>query len=635
MFTDMVGYTALGQKKEELSLALIDEHRRVVRPILRRHDGREVKTIGDSFLVEFPSALDAVRCAYDIQRAVREFNLALQEGSRVHLRVGIHLGDVVDSEGDISGDAVNLASRIEQLAEDGGVCLTRQIYDQVHNKFELPLDSMGPKELKNIRERVDVYRMVMPWGTEAATPRQFDTKRIAVLPLANISPDPKDEYFSDGMTDEVISTISKVSGLRVIARTSVMGYKGGQKRISDVARELEVGSVLEGSVRKAGNRVRVSVQLIDPRTSEHLWAESYDRELKDVFGIQSDIARTVAEALKVQLLSREKTDIERKPTISSEAYTLYLKGRHFWNERTRDATDRAVRYFEEAIKRDPSFALSYAGMADCHVIYGDFGWMGTKEAFGKAREYATKALDIDPRIAEAHTSLAAVRAELEWRWQEAEVQYKAAIELKPSYATVHQWFSIYLVVMGRLEEALDQAKIALELDPFSRAIGSNLGVKLLSMGRPREAVEQFKRVIEANPDYVEPHDWLGFSYYVDSKADMAIDELRKAVEISGFDPLAKADLACVLGLAGQRAEALEILSDLGNSGRELPRLLTQTALVLFAVGKTDEAFDRLELAYKGQAISMGFLTLCQLPMFRRLRAESRWVNLRKRLGVPQ
>ena len=246
MFTDMVGYTALGQRNESLSLALVEEQRKLIRPILSRHNGREIKTIGDSFLIDFRNALDAVRCAYDIQRATREFNISLPAEKRIHLRVGVHLGDVVESQGDISGDAVNVASRIEQLAEDGGVCITRQVYDHVLNKFELPLMSLGPKALKNVSALVEVYKMVMPWEEERAASRPIlDKRRIAVLPFTNISPDPADEYFADGMTEELISTMSRISGMKVIARTSIMGSRSSTVRISilRLRRPVRVGAL--------------------------------------------------------------------------------------------------------------------------------------------------------------------------------------------------------------------------------------------------------------------------------------------------------------------------------------------------------------------------------------------------------
>jgi adenylate cyclase len=251
MFTDMVGYTALGQRNESLSLALVGEQRKVVRPVLARHNGREVNTMGDAFLVEFPNAVDAVRCAYDIQRAIKEFNLSLAQEKRIHLRIGVHVGELVEAEGDISGDAVNVASRIEPLAEDGGVCITRQVYDLVKGKVDISMSSLGPKSLKNVAEPMEVYKISMPWEHESvASPLVSNKNRIAILPFANISADPNDEYFADGMTEELISTTSSIKGLTIIARTSVMRYKGATKGVDEIGRDLNVGTFLEGSVRK-------------------------------------------------------------------------------------------------------------------------------------------------------------------------------------------------------------------------------------------------------------------------------------------------------------------------------------------------------------------------------------------------
>ncbi len=284
MFTDMAGYTALGQRNETISLALVEEQRKLLRPVFSRRNGREIKTMGDAFLVEFSNALDAVRSAYDVQRTSREFNISQPSDQRIILRIGLHLGDVVESQGDISGDAVNIASRIQSLAENGGICVTQQVYDQVQNKFDLPLKGLGSRPLKNVSARIEVYKMVMPWENEQKTSAvQLETTRVAVLPFANMSPDPGDSYFANGITEEIISTLSGVSGLNVISRTSVMGYKGTTKRVKEIGSELEAGSVLEGSFRKAGNRIRVTAQLIDVRDDRHVWAHSYDRNLDDDF----------------------------------------------------------------------------------------------------------------------------------------------------------------------------------------------------------------------------------------------------------------------------------------------------------------------------------------------------------------
>jgi adenylate cyclase len=632
MFTDMVGYTALGQRNESLSLALVEEQRKLIRPILSRHNGREVKTMGDAFLVEFANVLDATRCAYDIQRATREFNVSLPDDHRVHLRIGVHLGDVVESNGDISGDAVNLASRIEPLSEDGGVCVTRSVYDQVENKFELPLRSIGPKQLKNVKAAVEVFKMEMPWETGNSTPTQPDKKRIAVLPFVNMSPDSSDEYFADGMTEEIISTLSNISQLTVISRTSVMKFKGEKKRLPDIGRELMARSFLEGSVRKAGSHIRITVQLLDAVEDKNLWSKFYDRELQDIFACQSEIAQSVAAALKVELLSGEKRDIERRPTASPEAHALYLKGRFYWNERTKEGNEKAMKYFEEAIKRDSDYALAYAALADCYVVAGVFGWMKLKEAFPSAKGNATKAIEIYDRTAEAHTILAAVFAEFEWKGEDAEKEYRQAIELKQSYATVHQWHSMFLTMAGRLSDAYDEAKKAKDLDPLSGIIRVNLAERLLHMGRTEEAVGELESLKQVNPDFGWARCWLGIAYFLGSRPREAIQESRAAVELLGGDPVAKSYLACVLGASGYRDEATDILQELQEKSAKSPILIGYVASILFTVGRTDEAFQFLGKAFEERSITMDLWNFFGLQLFEKLRGDPRWGPLDEMRG---
>src|SRR5207245_22563 len=268
MFTDMVGFTSLSQKNEALGLELLQEHRRLLRPLFPKHNGREIKTIGDSFLVEFASALEALRCAFDIQQLMNELDVNRAPEKRILLRVGIHLGDVVHGEKDVQGDAVNVASRIEPLASPGGITITEQVYHQIRNKFEFPFVSLGQQSLKNVHDPVEVYRVVFPWEMQLSNEPSLEKRRIAVMPFTNISPDPRDEYFADGMTEELISTLSRIGELRVISRTSVMHYKGTSKNLGEIARELRVGSILEGSVRKASDDLRITAQLIDTGNDE-------------------------------------------------------------------------------------------------------------------------------------------------------------------------------------------------------------------------------------------------------------------------------------------------------------------------------------------------------------------------------
>lgn len=326
MFTDMVGYTALSQANEARAISSLESHRDLLRPLFSKHKGREVKTIGDAFLVEFDSALEAVECAIDIQKALHEESGVASNAPSV--RIGIHVGDVVHRQGDVYGDAVNIASRIYPLAKAGEVCISRQVYDQVSNKVPYALAKLEPTELKNVFVRIDVYRVELPWSKKTDLREgPLPADRIAVLPFVSMSPDPNDEYFADGLTEELIANLSLVKGLKVIARTSVMNYKKREMGISEIGRELGVGTIVEGSVRKALNRIRVTVQVIEVSSEEHLWASNYDASLDDVFAVQSDIARKVTESLPGTLRSRRAPEVQRD-TSDVTAYINFLKGRN-------------------------------------------------------------------------------------------------------------------------------------------------------------------------------------------------------------------------------------------------------------------------------------------------------------------
>jgi adenylate cyclase len=631
MFTDMVGYTALGQRNEFLSLALVEEHRKLLRPIFGRHRGREVKTIGDAFLVEFPSALDAVRCAYDVQRASREFNISMPGDKRIRLRIGVHVGDVVESGGDILGDAVNIASRIESLSTDGGICLTRQVYDQVQNKFELQLASVGRKGLKNVAEPVEVYRVVLPWEQEIPAGEQpLETRRVAVLPLVSLSADPQDEFFADGLTEELIDRLCQIRELEVIARTSVMVYKKKEKKAAEIGRELRAGALVEGSVRKSGNKIRVTAQLIDANTEGHLWSSRYDKDLQDIFAVQSDIAEQVAEALRVRLLPSERKSIERKATESTEAYTLCLKGKYYWNETTKESNDKALRYFEEAIKLDPNCALAYAGIADCYHYAGDLDWLPPREAYPKSRVHAMKAIEIDPMLAEAHAALGAEFFHYDWKWRESESELTRAIALRPSYAAAHDYYSTLLSFLLRFDTAYEHIRRAHELDPLAKDIGADLGGTLSRMGRQEEAIDHLQKMAQANPDYAYVRSALGWALYRSGKNLEAVTELRTAVELSHGDPGFLAGLAQVLGWTGEKEEAESILANLEELSKSRFVSSVGIAGVLESLGRRDEAFKRLEIAYSERAGDLAGVRV--RPEMSQLSKDPRWASIESRMG---
>jgi TolB-like protein/Tfp pilus assembly protein PilF len=633
MFTDVVGYTLLGQKNESLSLSLLEDQRKLIRTSLNRHNGREVKTIGDAFLIEFPSALDAVKCAHDIQRTARELNLSTTEDRRLHLRIGIHLGDVVESEGDISGDAVNVASRIGPFAENGGISLSRQVYDQVQNKFELPLTSLGTKTLKNVGTPVELYKVTLPWQEERmSSTAQLDKKRIAVLPFANISPNPSDEYFSDGMTEELIATLSRIRNLGVIARTSVIRYKGLTKPVVEIGRELNVGTVLEGSVRVAGKKLRITAQLIDAGTEEHLWSETYDRNLEDAFSIQSEIAKRIARALKVRVLQSETLRLEKKATGIPEAYSLYLKGRHSLNTRTEKGLKDAIQKFESSIKRDPKFALAYTGLADAYSILASYSleYVPPKEGFPKAKTAAEKALSLDDHLAEAHASLGLVKFYYEWDWNGAEAEFKKALELNPGYAQAHQYYADFVKSFGRFDEALGEMKKALTLDPLSYSINTGIGHVLYLSRQYDLAIDQYRKVVESDPSFVPARLWFGRPYLQKGMFKEAIEQVEEAVKLSHETTVSLATLAQAFAAAGRIADAKKLLDKLLTRGTEQYVPSYWIALVYTSMGNKDEAMKYLERAFLERSSWLVWANV--EPRFDSLRSDARFASLLARIG---
>ena len=638
MFTDMIGYTALGQRNEPLALALVDEQRKLIRPILRRHTGREVKTIGDGFLVEFPNALEAVRCAYDIQRAAREFNFSLPEDRRVRLRIGVHVGDVVKSEKDLSGDAVNVASRIEPLSEEGGVCISRQVYDLVQNKFDVPLSNLGPKNLKNVSKPLEVYRMVMPWERESGvSASSYDRRRVAVLPFSNISPDPNDAYISDGLTEELISTMSKISGLNVLARTSVMRYRTGERNIQEIADELKVSTIIEGSVRKASDKVRVTVLAVDTQSGTHVWSESYDREMKDVFAVQVDISRHVASTLKVRLLDADRGRLSSVPTSNPEAHALCLKGIFYnLNEFTSEAgLLKSKEYLERAVELDPTYPAAYAWLSDTYCsLLGNRHWPPDKALPG-AEAAAAKALSLDPNLPEAHRSLGFVRY-LQGDLNAAEAETRAAISLNANDTLNHSYLAEMLRKQGKLAEAASEAESALELAPLETLANHIMTYVLYYQREYGAAIERLERMCRVYPDSVFFHAVLGRCYLQVPDLESAITAFMKVrdlmerggewevpIETGAVGP---SDLAVAYARAGRIQESMKILDELREASREHVVPAHALARIEVALGRHEDALDLLEKALQRKEYD----TLDGLrldPMYDDLRQNPRFISL--------
>jgi adenylate cyclase len=631
MFTDVVGYTLISSRDEKRALNLLDEHRALLQTVFSRHEGHVVKTMGDGFLVEFASAVKAVDCAVEAQTEFARSNLRRPEEDGVMIRVGINVGDVVHSEGDVLGDAVNVASRVHALAKPGGICITRQVFDQVKGKVQWQMASMGPQELKNLPTPIETFAVMLHPGTqEEGGGLQLDPHRVAILPFANLSPDPNDRYFADGMTEELISTISKIRELGVISRSSAMRYRDTTVPLGQIGRELRVGSILEGSVRKAGNKVRIAAQLLNVESDRYIWSQNYDRDLTDIFGVQGDIAERVAGGLKVELLQKEKKSLGKKTTTSPEAYTLYLKGRFYWNERSEDGAKKAIRYFEEAVQLDPKFAEAYSGLADAYAILADYGWMAPARAGLMARENAMKALMIDDTLAEAHASLGLVSVNHLWDFASGEREYKRAIELNPNYASAYHWYSVMLFFRRKYQESYEMMERAQELDPSSHVVKQGLAVALLGLGRTAEAMEKFNRIAAENPDFVAVHYWLTVGHLTLNQFPEAIKEAEREVELDGGSDDAKLDRAWVLALAGEKGAATRLVSELGPKSTEYVSPVS-FALVDLAAGREEAGYQWMKKA--AEEHDSFLLYFRSVPLFSKYWSDPRWAEIERWAGL--
>jgi adenylate cyclase len=498
---DVAGYSRLMGANEEGTLADLTSHRReLIEPCIAEHGGRLVKTTGDGLLVEFTSVVDAVSCAVAFQDGMRQRNANTPEDRRIAFRIGVNLGDVILQEGDVFGDGVNIAARLEGLAEPGGICVSDMVYQGVRSKLELAFDDLGPQRVKNIGEPVLAYlvraREPQDLGLEIDyTPPLPDRPSIAVLPFENMSGDPEQEYFSDGITEDIITELSKISALFVIARHSAFTFKGKSVTLKEVGRELGVRYVIEGSVRKAGNRIRITAQLIDSTTDHHLWAERYDRELEDVFAVQAEVALSVASELAVALKPSEGERLERPPTDNLEAYDIYLRTRATPWPPTRENILGARSAYEHIIELDPTFAGGYAGKALTHAMAVVFGFSTQLELDTKfAISTAKKALDLDEGFALAHSALGLGLLASGAHDQAVESARKAT-ELQPSDPDAHAFLAAILFLASRGDEACEAAETALRIDPqFVDGPYLNiLGIARCAAGKYAEAIEAFER----------------------------------------------------------------------------------------------------------------------------------------------
>ncbi len=673
MFTDIAGYSALGQKDERLALELLEEHRRLLRPIFGRFDGDEIKTIGDAFLIEFRSAVEAVKCAVEVQTALHERNAARPPERRVLVRIGIHVGDIVFKEGDIFGDGVNVASRVQPLADPGGIRVTDQVFAQIRNKTDSPVVSLGPFRLKNIESPVEIFQVVLPWETPpparpaAAAPEKKNTRArrwavpagvlvaaaaalwvfvirpkgpagggaspggfdsLAVLPLSNRSGDAEQDYFAEGMTEALITELSRIRALRVISRTSIIRFKDSKKPLTEIARELGVKAVVEGSTSLSGGRVHVEAKLFDAEKEQVLWtSESYDRDFKDVFVLQGEIARAIAGEIKIETTPDEQRRLSSSRETNPAAAEAYLKGRYSLNKFSGESVAAAIKFFQDATLLDPGHALAYAGLAEAYDVELGLGGTAPAEGWPRVKAAATRALELDDSVAEAHAILGDYYFIWEWNWTEADKAYRRAVELNPGYSIGQNWYGMFLLAMGRFKEALERVRLAKKLDPLSTQ-NVNLGLVYYHSGRHDEAIKEFKELLALEPDFAIGHLNLGKAYLEKGMFDLAFAEFAKASALEGSDPN-NTNAAYACAVSGRPEKAREILATLLKRWESGGMPSDRIAMVYAGLGDKDKAFEWLDKALGERAYDMIMLKV--EPRFRTLRSDVRFKALLRKM----
>jgi TolB-like protein/Flp pilus assembly protein TadD len=472
------------------------------------------------------------------------------------------------------------------------------------------------------------------WRNRTATPAAPLVRSLAVLPLQNLSGDPTQEYLADGMTEELIGRLANIHGLRVISRTSAMHFKNTQLSVPEIAKTLGVDAIVEGSVIREGNQVRVHAQLIRGTSDEHIWAGEYQREYGSLLAVQDEVARSIAERIEISLTPQERRILASTHAVDLEAYEDYLKGRYYFNQRTQDAMNKSIGFFQQAIARDPGYALGYSGLADAYAMLGFRGGIPSKDALSRAKAAALRAIELDDTIAEPHASLGFIAETHEWDWATAEREYKRAVQLNPGDARVHHWYAGYLMYVGRFEEGISEARRARDLDPLSLPVNNALAGRLLAAGRLPEALEQAQKTLQLDPHFAPAHQTLGWAYLHNGNHIEAIQEFQKALQLSGTDDTdLMLDLGFAYATAGDQEEARKILAKL-RTYHESGLVPSGSVGILYgALGELDEAFAWLEKAFEERDPQLTYLKAGR--RFEPLRHDPRFQQFVHRMGLPE
>jgi len=688
MFTDMVGYSALAQRDDKVALELLEEHRRLLRAIFPQFHGTEIKTIGDAFLVEFGSALEAAQCAIEIQRTLAKRNHDVTSNRRMELKIGIHIGDVVHRDGDVYGDGVNIASRIEQLAGAGGICVSMDVERQIRNALEARFEKFGSADLKNIKLRMDLFRIILPWEKGAESPAKRtskkspllvpaailvilallagwwwmqrknqpsvgahavpaaptntpDQKSVAVLPFVNLSDDKGSEYFSDGVSEELLTVLQKIPGMHMAARTSAFSFKGKNAPAQEIGQKLGVAHLVEGSVRKAGDTVRIAARLTRAETGEELWSENFTRDLKDVFAVQTELAETIvaqvrdrltgsaADSADKQKIQAEVQAAEKGGTKNVEAHEFYLQGRFYENRHSEKSAREALAAYQHAVALDHGFALAWAGVAQTNLWLAAFSTEGGQKGFdahlASARDAVARALSIEPDLPNGLLARATIETNFDFKWNAAAQTVSKALALAPADPNIVIAAANLEIARGNMDRAIELYRKAVELDPVSAQARTFLAFNLAATKRFAEARAEFPRVVELNPATPWAHAGLGLSYLLENK----FEEAATAAQADEGEWCRLLIVSCARWAQNRVTESDAALAQL--TANESETAAYQIAEVYAYRGEKDRAFEWLERARRQR--DPGLPSLRKDPLLTNLHGDPRWNAFLRTMGL--
>lgn len=632
MFADIVGYSKMMQDDERNAKLLRDRQRRVINKLLLKYHGQVMQYYGDGILIMFGSALDAVNCAREIQRK-------LKKDPAVPMRIGIHMGDVMYDDEGIYGDAVNIAARVQALGISGSVMLSGKVVDEIKNQPGFRLESFGELELKNIYIPVEIYALANE-GIDVPSQNYIrritgnNPKSIAVLPFNNFSPESDNEYFSDGITEEIINALTSIKDLQVASRTSVFTYKKEIKDIREIGKELNVGTVLEGSVRKAGNKIRVTAQLINTDDGFHIWSENFDGKMEDIFTVQDEISRKIVNKLQNSFsLQAKRQKIYESSTDSIEAYNYYLQGLYYWNKRTPEAVFKAIDFFDRAIGECETYTNALAFLANCYTYLGTIGHMAGERAFLIAEKYALRAIEINNSRADSFIALGYVNLLFKWDFNTAESNFRKAITLEPNNSEGRQALALYYRIIGRYDKMLAQAEAAVKIDPLSLPALLESGRSHMVLENFDKALIAFNEALELDPLFRSALEGKAMVYLALGKYDKSLRMIKKYAKLIDSKYRGATQLAFIYARMGEKILAEEYLNLMKEREIEEPNrnLTIDFVLVYAALGNKDLAFEYLQ---KAVDVKLGSILLIHsLPIVDDLRDDPRYLRIVEKIGL--